>query len=41
MTFAGGILLILTGIAVLAFGLFLFYAWLPLLYALLGLELAF
>ena len=39
MTFAGGVLLILTGIAVLGFGLFLFYAWLPLLYALVGFDI--
>jgi hypothetical protein len=39
MTTAGGLLMILTGLAILSFGLFLFYAWLPLLYALVGLDI--
>ena len=39
MTVAGGVLLILTGIAVLGFGLFLFYAWLPLFDALVGFDI--
>ena len=39
MSFLGGILMILAGLAILSFGLFLFYAWLPVLYGLLGLEI--
>jgi hypothetical protein len=39
MSFAGAVLLILTGLAILSFGLFLFYAWLPLLYALVGFDI--
>jgi hypothetical protein len=39
MSFLGGILMILAGLAILSFGLFLFYAFLPLLYGLLGLEI--
>lgn len=39
MSFAGGILMILTGLAIMAFGLFLFYAWLPLLYGLVGFDI--
>jgi hypothetical protein len=34
-----GLLMILTGLAIMAFGVFLFYAWLPLLYALVGLDI--
>ncbi len=37
MSFLGSILMILAGLAILSFGLFLFYAWLPLLYGLIGL----
>jgi hypothetical protein len=29
----------LTGLAIMAFGLFMFYAWLPLLYALIGFDI--
>ena len=39
MLFSFGVLLILCGLAVMAFGLFLFYAWLPILYALFGLDI--
>ncbi len=39
MTTAGSLLMILTGVAIMTFGLFLFYAWLPLLYALVGFDI--
>lgn len=39
MSFAGAVLLILTGLAILSFGLLLFYAWLPLLYAFVGFDI--
>lgn len=39
MSFLGALLMILTGLAIMAFGLFLFYAWLPLLYGLIGLDI--
>ncbi len=39
MTVAGAALLILTGLSIMAFGLFLFYAWLPLLYAIVGFDI--
>jgi hypothetical protein len=39
MSLAGSILLILTGLGIMTYGLFLFYAWLPLLYALVGLDI--
>jgi hypothetical protein len=39
MSTAGSLLLILTGLSIMTFGLFLFYAWLPLLYALVGLDI--
>jgi hypothetical protein len=38
MSLAIGLLMILTGFAIMAFGLFMFYAWLPLLYALIGFD---
>jgi hypothetical protein len=38
MSLAIGLLMILTGLAIMAFGLFMFYAWLPLLYALIGFD---
>lgn len=38
MTIVGGLLLILTGLGIMFFGLLLFYAWLPLIYALIGLD---
>jgi hypothetical protein len=38
MSLSIGLLMILTGLAIMAFGLFMFYAWLPLLYALIGLD---
>jgi hypothetical protein len=34
-----GLLLVLTGITLMGFGLLLYYAWLPILYGLLGLDL--
>ena len=34
MSLLGGMLMVLAGLAILSFGLFLFYAWLPLLYGL-------
>lgn len=39
MPFAGASLMIVTGLVILSFGLFLFYAWLPLLYALVGFDI--
>jgi len=39
MSALGAILLILAGLAIMAFGIFLFYAWLPVLYGLFGLEI--
>jgi hypothetical protein len=39
MLFSFGVLLILCGIGIMAFGLYLFYAWLPVLYGLFGLEI--
>jgi hypothetical protein len=39
MLFSLGVLLILCGFAIMAFGLFLFYAWLPILYGLFGFEI--
>jgi len=38
MSLAIGFLMILTGLAIMAFGLFMFYAWLPVLYALVGFD---
>jgi len=39
MSLTIGLLTIFTGLAIMAFGLFLFYAWLPLLYALIGFDI--
>ena len=39
MSVLGAILLILAGLAIMAFGIFLFYAWLPFLYGLFGFEI--
>ena len=39
MSSAGAILLIVTGLAVMALGLLLFYAWLPFLYAFVGFDI--
>lgn len=39
MSSAGAILLIATGLAVMALGLFLFYAWLPFLYGFVGFDI--
>ncbi len=39
MAIVGGLIMVLTGLAILSFGLFLFYAWLPLLYAFVGLDI--
>jgi hypothetical protein len=41
MLFSFGVLLILCGLGIMALGLFLFYAWLPILYGLFGLEIGF
>ena len=38
MSLTIGLLMILTGLAIMAYGLFMFYAWLPLLYALIGFD---
>jgi hypothetical protein len=38
MSLAFGLLMIATGLAIMGFGLFMFYAWLPLLYALIGFD---
>src|SRR5688572_8586087 len=39
MSVAGSLLMIATGLALMAFGLFLFYAWLPFLYGLIGFDI--
>ena len=39
MSLTIGWLIILTGLAIMAFGLFMFYAWIPLLYALIGFDI--
>jgi hypothetical protein len=39
MSFTFGLLMVVSGLGVMAFGLFLFYAWLPVLYALVGLDI--
>jgi hypothetical protein len=39
MSVLGAILLVLAGGAIMAFGIFLFYAWLPFFYGLFGLEI--
>jgi hypothetical protein len=39
MLFSFGVLLILCGFAIMTFGLFLFYAWLPILYGLFGFDI--
>src|SRR5262245_39989453 len=39
MSVLGAILLALAGVAIMAFGIFLFYAWLPFFYGLFGLEI--
>jgi hypothetical protein len=41
MLFSFGVLLLLGGLGIMAFGLFIFYAWLPLFYALFGFEIGF
>jgi hypothetical protein len=41
MLFSLGVLLLLGGLGIMAFGLFIFYAWLPLFYALFGFEIGF
>ncbi len=38
MSTSFGLMMILTGFAIMGFGLFIFYAWLPLLYALIGFD---
>lgn len=39
MAIFGAILMILTGLAIMSHGLFLFYFWLPLLYAIVGFDI--
>jgi hypothetical protein len=39
MLFSFAVLLILCGLGIMGFGLFIFYAWLPLFYALIGFEI--
>jgi hypothetical protein len=39
MSLLASSLLIVAGLAIMAYGIFIFYAWLPLLYGLLGLEI--
>jgi hypothetical protein len=39
MLLSFGVLLILCGLGIMGFGLFIFYAWLPLFYALIGFEI--
>ena len=39
MLFSFGMLLILCGLGIMGFGLFIFYAWLPLFYGLFGFEI--
>jgi hypothetical protein len=39
MSFLGAILLVIAGLAIMAFGLLLFYAWLPLFYGLFGFDI--
>jgi hypothetical protein len=39
MPFTFSLLIIVTGLAIMTFGLFLFYAWLPLLYAVIGFDI--
>jgi len=39
VSFTYGLLMIMAGFGILAFGLFLFYAWLPFLYGLVGFEM--
>ena len=39
MSTLGAILMILAGLAIMSYGIFLFYAWLPVLYGLFGFEI--
>src|SRR5262245_55761152 len=39
MSFSLGVLLILCGLGIMAYGLYLFYAWLPILYGIFGFEI--
>ena len=39
MSLAYGLMMLVTGLAIMTFGLFLFYAWLPLIYALIGFDI--
>ena len=41
MLFSFGVLLVLCGLGIMGFGLFIFYGWLPLFYALIGFEIGF
>ncbi len=40
MSLTYGLLLLVTGAAIMTFGLFMFYAWLPIIYALIGFDIA-
>jgi hypothetical protein len=39
MSITFGLMMILTGLVIMTFGLFLFYAWLPVIYALVGFDI--
>ena len=39
MSFTYGLLMLVTGVAIMTFGLFLFYAWLPVIYGLIGFDI--
>ena len=39
MSLAYGLMMLVTGLAIMTFGLFLFYAWLPVIYALIGFDI--
>jgi len=41
MLFSFGVLLVLCGLGIMGFGLFILYGWLPLFYALIGFEIGF
>ena len=39
MSLTYGLLLLMTGLAIMTFGLFMFYAWLPVIYGLIGFDI--
>ncbi len=39
MSLTYGLLLLVTGLAIMTFGLFMFYAWLPVIYGLIGFDI--